>query len=112
MESQERIENEKKGFRWIDLNSTDISEIYRPTPGSDPSSAYVADLSADPLEVYKLVKNSSNQTGRGEIFNKDSSGRNLVIPVTKGPIFEAINELYDPEWGEIEQEEDQMGEAP
>ncbi len=101
-----------KGFRWIDLNTTEISEIYRPTPGSDPSSAYVANLGADPLEVYKLVRDSSNQTGRGEIFTKDSSGRNLVVPVTRGPVFEAINGLYDPEWGEIEQDEDQMWEVP
>ncbi len=92
----------KNGFEYIDLNSPDVTQGYRPHPGSKPMEVYVAELSFDERDrqivgsVYRLVtRKHPSIPGKEEFVTRRSDGRTLGVRVNRGPVVESLQAHYD-----------------
>ena len=93
------MEKLRTGFEYIDLNSSSITQGYRPYPASKPMEVYVARLHEEDMgivtivtvsAVYKLITNSNQKFAK-----RKSDGKNLVVRVTRKDLVDLLRVHYD-----------------
>jgi hypothetical protein len=91
----------RTGFAYLDLNSGDFTDWFRPNPASKPQDVYIALLGRDedcnPIvkEVYKLIGKPDPYAFERAKFIKSKDGRNLAVKTTKEDIINSLREHYE-----------------